>query len=221
MTLPSAGRLSVKICGVTQRADAELAVALGADLLGLNFYPQSPRYIAPKAAGAIANAVRGRTLLVGVFVNCRPAEVAAIAADVGLDLLQFHGDEGPQAIAPFAAQALKVFRLNDDFDPAVVQDYPLVWGFLLDTPQAKLYGGSGQTWNFAKLARFRENVGAGPRTLIAGGLRPDNVRAALALARPDGIDVCSGVEASPGKKDPQLLCQLFAEIAHAESTQTA
>ncbi len=200
----------VKICGITCLEDALLAADLGADWIGLNFYPPSPRYVSPAVARHIADAVRGRLSLVGVFVN--EPEAAEIAQEVGLDLLQFHGDESPDELAPHGDRAIKVFRVRESFDPALMDPYPEVWGFLVDTKHPSLYGGSGESWRFSSLRGSRR-----PKPIfIAGGLGPDNVAAAVATAQPFAIDVCSGVEKTPGVKDPERLRRLFEEISHGQ-----
>ena len=212
-------RPKVKICGVTTPEDALLAVELGADYLGLNFYPPSPRGLDVEAARRIAAAVResGREVpLVGVFVNRPPAEIAAIDTAVGLDLLQFHGDESSADIAPFAARAVKVLRVERHLDPALLAGFEGLWGLLVDTRHPGLYGGSGESWDFASLRRAGD-ARIPPRVFIAGGLAPHNVRQAVTAARPWGIDLCSGVESTPGRKDPKLLRTLFEEIDHGQS----
>lgn len=209
----------VKICGVTSSAEATLAADLGADLVGLNFYPPSPRYLEPRKATEIADAVRGRVKLVGVFVNLPTSQLEEIERIVGLDLLQFHGDESAADVAPFADRALKAFRVRDRLDAAALEGYGDAWGVLVDSRHPQLYGGSGESWRFESL---RELEGQLPRrTFIAGGLNPDNVCAAIAAARPYGIDLCSGVEAEPGKKDPELLRRLFEEIRYGETSTAA
>lgn len=210
-------RPKVKICGVTTAQDALLAVRLGADFLGLNFYPPSPRCVDIEAAREIATAVResGReVLLVGVFVNHSTTEIAAIEEAVGLDLVQFHGEESQAEIASFRDRAIKVFRVEERLDPALLAGFEEVWGVLVDTRHPGLYGGSGESWDFASL-RGAEDATIPRRVFIAGGLGPENVGRAIALARPWGIDLCSAVESVPGRKDPRLLTRLFEEIDHA------
>ncbi len=219
----------VKICGVTSPREAVLAVDLGADFVGLNFYPPSPRYLQPRRAVAVADAARRReraggarrkpVRLVGVFVNTPRSEVEEIAGIVGLDLLQFHGDETPADVAPFADRALKALRVRDRLDAAMLAGYEQVWGVLIDSRHARLYGGTGESWRFESL---RELGSALPRRVfIAGGLGPRNVRAAIAAAEPYGVDLCSGVEAAPGRKDPELLERLFEEIRDGETATAA
>jgi phosphoribosylanthranilate isomerase len=210
-------RVRVKICGVADPENAVLAVDLGADFLGLNFYPRSPRYVSPGRAREIADAVRGRVTLVGVFVNASPAEIEGIAERVGLDLVQFSGDEGPEAVAPFADQAIKAFRTGGDPGPEALAAYAGAWGILFDAPHGSLYGGTGEAWSYASVARMVHGL-AGRRVFLAGGLGPDNVRRAVEASRPFAVDVCSRVESAPGIKDPELLLRLFQEVRNGQAT---
>lgn len=210
-------RPRVKICGVRTSEEALLAAHLGADYLGLNFYPPSPRYVEPREAARIAGAVRTGSSrdvsIVGVFVNLPVAEVKAVRREVGLDLVQLHGDEPPAEVAAFGGRAIKVFRIEERFRSDLVRGYESAWGYLVDYRDPRLFGGTGHSWDFSTLSGQR----LGKPTFIAGGLGPHNVRAALAAAHPWGIDVCSGVESEPGKKDGELLQRLFKEIEHGQS----
>ncbi len=212
----ASSRPRVKVCGVTTVDDALLAVDLGADYLGLNFYPPSPRYVSLTKALEIAEAVRRErpTLpLVGVFVNADDETLRAARQTVGLDLLQFHGDETIEQVAPYADCALKAFRVQDELDREELLGWENVWGWLVDSRHPQLYGGSGESWDFASLRRAGDAT-MDRRLFIAGGLGPGNARQAIEAAGPWGIDLCSGVERTPGHKDPQLLRQLFEEIQH-------
>lgn len=209
--------VKVKICGVTDPENALAAAEMGADYLGLNFYPRSPRFVETGRALEIADAARGRATLVGVFVNAPVEEVEETAARVGLDLVQFSGDEGPETISPFAGRAVKAFRTGGVPSGEEIAAYGDVWGLLIDAPHAALYGGTGAAWDYGALA---DAPGlAGRRLFLAGGLGPDNVRRAVAAARPWGVDICSRVESAPGMKDPELLRRLFLEVRNGE-TQT-
>ena len=209
-------RVKVKVCGFLDPENAASAVDLGADFLGLNFCAQSPRYVSPARACRIADAVRGRVPLVGVFVNSPRQEVAAVAARVGLDFVQFSGDEGPEDVAPFAGRAIKVFRSGGDPGPEALAPYAAAWGLLFDAPHATLYGGTGAAWSYATVMRTVQRL-PGRRVFLAGGLGPDNVRRAVAAVRPFAVDVCSRVESAPGIKDPELLRRLFEEVQHAQA----
>ena len=206
-------RPRVKICGVTTKSDALRAVGLGADYLGLNFHPPSPRYVKPLEATKIAEAVRGNVYLVGVFVNRPAAEVAAILDEVGLDLVQLHGDETAADVEAFAGRSIKAFRVEKRFEADLVKGYEAAWGYLVDYRDSRLYGGSGRSWDFSSLYDAR----LAKPTFIAGGLGPENVRQAMTAANPWGIDVCSGVESAPGKKDGRLVERLFKEIRDGQS----
>ncbi|HSS52005.1 MAG TPA: phosphoribosylanthranilate isomerase [Thermoanaerobaculia bacterium] len=209
--------VKIKVCGVTSPADALAAAELGADYLGLNFYRASPRYVEPGRALAIAEAVRSRSLkvpLVGVFVNASRAEVESIDESLGLDLLQFHGDEEPGFVAPFAGRAIKAFRTGGLPGADELAAWSAVWGILVDAPHGTLYGGTGAAWDYGTVSPATAG-----RLFLAGGLGPDNVRQAVESVRPYAIDVCSRVESRPGNKDLELLRRLFQEVRHGE-TQT-
>jgi phosphoribosylanthranilate isomerase len=199
----------VKICGVVDPANARTAVEMGADFLGLNFYPRSPRYVEVERAREIASAVRGSGVrLVGVFVNRPAREVEEIESEVGLDLLQLSGDETPEEAAPFAGRAIKAFRGTDG-----TQGWADAWAWLFDAPHGSLYGGTGMAWNFQAVA----GIAGERRVFVAGGLGPGNVRQAIEASRPYAVDVCSRVESAPGIKDPELLLRLFQEVRNAQS----
>lgn len=214
-------RPRVKVCGVRSAAEALLAAELGADLIGLNFHPPSPRCLELSAAREIAAAVKAaapaagrRPLLAGVFVHASPAEAAAIADEVGLDLLQLHGEAAPQAVAPHSARALVALR---PAGPPRAEDLAPwrtigVWGLLLDTRHPGLYGGTGKGWDFATAAGL---AGPDERLFIAGGLHSGNILDAVAAARPWGVDLCSGLESAPGIRNPQLLRELFGTLARS------
>jgi phosphoribosylanthranilate isomerase len=225
----------VKICGVTRPADAAAAVAAGADWLGLNFWPRSKRAVDRGQAAACAEAARaaaagqGREVaLVGVFVNQGIDEMAGLAAAVGLDLVQLHGDEPPdtcpavRAACRAAGRDVRVIRavtVRTDGDVAATRSATLnddlAHGadvLLVDAPSAG-YGGSGQTADWA-LAADLVRAAAGRPVLLAGGLSAENVAAAVARVAPAGVDVASGVESAPGIKDAARM-QSFIERARA------
>lgn len=208
--------VKVKVCGVTDPANAAAAVELGADFLGLNFYPRSPRFVEVGRALEIAGAVGGRVPLVGVFVNASAAEVGETAERVGLDLLQFSGDEGPETIARFAPRAIKAFRTAGMPRREEVAAYGAVWGILIDAVHEDLFGGTGASWDYGAVGGRAELPA---RLFLAGGIGPDNARRAAVTARPYALDVCSRVESAPGIKDLGLLRRLFEEVRHGE-TQT-
>ncbi len=197
----------VKICGITRVEDAIRAAELGADYIGLNLFPQSPRSLTLGRALQIADAVRGHVKLVGVFVNVPTPQLLATLDTLGLDLAQLHGDEWPDEVAAVGRRALKVFR-SLPVTQGQIARFPSVWGFLVDTPSAKLYGGTGITWDWRALRAVRS---AKP-LLVAGGIGPPNVLRALAESGASGVDVNSGIESAPGIKDPEKMKQLFEEM---------
>lgn len=193
---------------MTRPEDAELAVELGADFVGLNFYQQSPRCLDNVRASEIAAAVGGGARLVGVFVNAPAATVARVAAEVGLDLLQFHGDERPAEVAPFAERAIKALRLDGPPAPDELEPWQGIWGFLVEARHAALYGGTGESWAY-------EMIRSLPRQqplFVAGGLTPETVAGAVRRSGAWGVDVCSGVESAPGIKDEELLRRFCDEV---------
>lgn len=195
----------VKVCGITNVEDALAAVAAGAGALGFNFYPKSPRYLSAADAGAITAAVPAGVLKVGVFVNEAPARVSEIVSEAGLDVAQLHGDEGADGIPP-GVRVWKAFRVNDAFGLEQLEQFPAE-AFLLDTP-TEMYGGSGHTFDWTR-AR-----GAAGKILLAGGLDESNVRQAIAVAHPWGVDACSRLESAPGKKDHGRMARFIA-AAHS------
>lgn len=208
--------MKVKICGVTTPADARLAVDLGADFIGLNFYRPSPRWIDLDEAAHIRRRIGNRARTVGIFVDPTREELEAIDRKVGLDYIQFSGDESPELVAGFRDRAIRVRRIGGAAaaDPIPDED---CWAVLLDRAHERLYGGSGESWDYAAAADLvRTPAGAGePRRLfVAGGIGPANV-AEVAAAVPGAyaVDTCSGVESSPGRKDRAKLEQLFANLA--------
>jgi phosphoribosylanthranilate isomerase len=215
-------RPRVKICGITRVEDAEVALRLGAEFLGLNFVVTSPRSVGVEEAARLRRRIGDRARVVGVFVNHAAVEVERIARRVGLDLLQFHGDEGPLDLEPHGARAIKVFRIGGPLPHAELDRYPGVWGFLFDSararsslgagPEPESYGGTGVPWAWEEAGVLP----AGRPLLVAGGIRPGNIAELLARLSPWGIDVSSGVESAPGRKDPSLLERLFEEIDHAQ-----
>lgn len=201
--------MKVKICGITNIEDGLAAAQAGADFLGFNFYPQSPRYVTVAEAGAIVAAVRRQfrqaaPLGVGVFVNATPEQVRYTLYTAGLVYAQLHGDETPADIAAQRGRAYKALRPAtlqaaleevDLFGALGPADGP---GLLVDAYHPALYGGSGQVSDWALGATLAQRV---PRLLLAGGLTPQNVFAAISTVRPWGVDVSSGVESAPGRKD--------------------
>ena len=200
----------VKICGVTSVADAALAVDAGADMIGLIFYPPSPRYVTPGQAEAIVASLPPGLSAVGVFVNENFETITAIARESGISRVQLHGDEKPDLCRRLPWRCIKAFRFTEKVQPEMMADYP-VHAFLIEGFHGDLYGGSGVKADWDRVATLH---GYG-RIILAGGLTPDNVREALATVRPYAVDVCSGVEATPGIKD---AAKVRAFVKYAKST---
>ena len=195
----------VKICGITDVHDARLAARLGADALGFNFCPQSPRYVRPERAKAIVAVLPPLLTTVGVFVNERPETVMEICRKVGLDAAQLHGDEPPLTVdAVQGVRRIKAIRVASELDIALCRRYR-VEAFLLDAYDPGRRGGTGRTFDW-KLARAAAQFGP---IILAGGLTPDNVEEAIAAGAPYGVDVASGIESEPGRKDRALMAEFI------------
>jgi phosphoribosylanthranilate isomerase len=196
----------VKVCGITTPEDAEGCVALGVALLGLNFVPSSPRCIDVAAAGRIHDAVRGRAELVGVVADLDQAALVALRREARLDRLQLHGSEPPELVRALAPFAFKALRVGDLADVTAASAYEGL--LLVDAKVAGALGGTGRTVDFALVAPL-----AGMRPiLLAGGLTPSNVAAAVRAVKPWGVDVASGVERSPGVKDLDAVAAFVAGV---------
>lgn len=205
-------RIFVKVCGITTPEDAALAAEAGADAVGLVFWPKSPRAVTVEAARRIGEALPPSVVRVGVFVDASRDEMARTADAASLDLLQLHGEEPPEACLGLPRRAWKALSVGEGFAPQDARCYEgRVAGILLDTAAAGARGGTGEAFDWS-LAR---GVRAGARFLVlAGGLGPDNVRAAIEAVRPDGVDASSRLERRPGRKDPAMV-RAFVEAARA------
>lgn len=205
--------MRVKICGVTTLDDAAMVAEAGADLIGLNFYKPSPRYIAPEAAGELTDALRARygaatPVFVGVFVNAPVSSISQIMEIAGLDFVQLSGDESDDVLHELRGRGFKGIRpqtkalaLDDAiyYSKEFINDSRIP-SLLLDAYHPKLYGGTGETASVEVALAVKARV---PRLMLAGGLTPENVAARVAAVRPWGVDVASGVEpdGQPGVKD--------------------
>jgi phosphoribosylanthranilate isomerase len=197
----------VKICGITSLDDAQVAVAAGADALGFVFFEKSPRNVDPEQAAAIIAQLPPFVQVVGLFVNA-PLDLVNETADrCGLDIIQLHGDETPAYCDLVRRRVMKVFRVRGMESLAPIADYR-VSAYLLDAYSPNAYGGTGSVFNWDCAIAAKQH---GP-VVLAGGLDPENVASAVAKVRPYGVDVSSGVEASPGKKDAELV-RRFVEQA--------
>jgi phosphoribosylanthranilate isomerase len=194
----------LKVCGLTNREDLDAAIASGATAIGFNFYPRSPRYIAPERAAGIPSTPGVRR--VGVFVNESRVRIEEIARIASLDVAQLHGDE-TAADYPESVIVWKAARVTGSFDFAQFDGCPAE-ALLLDGPAAELYGGSGKPFDWSLVNA------AARRIILAGGLDATNVAHAIALAHPWGVDACSRIESAPGKKDHKKMTD-FLQAAKA------
>jgi phosphoribosylanthranilate isomerase len=206
--------IQVKICGITNAADALAAIDAGANLLGFNFYEKSPRHITEAEAAKIRPRLPKRVEAVGIFVNSPPAHVAALCKSLKLDAAQLHGDESPETVAELARTLTvwKAFRVEPDFRLETLGEYPEASAFLFDAANTGQYGGTGRTtdWDVARRAAL------GHRIILAGGLNLENVAAAVRIVRPYAVDVASGVESKPGKKDHGRMREFIEEVRRGE-----
>ncbi|MCM3903603.1 MAG: phosphoribosylanthranilate isomerase [Pyrinomonadaceae bacterium] len=202
----------VKICGITNLEDALVSVAAGADALGFNFYRPSPRYIEPLAAREIIDRLPGSVLTVGVFVNeATPEDVEQIASDAGVAAVQLHGDETPDYCRALKGRyVIKVLAARSDFVPQRALDYE-VQAIMLDTFDPQMRGGTGRIMDWSLARETRRLV---PRLFLAGGLAAENVHYAIAAVDPYGVDACSKLEITPGKKVPERV-EAFVNAARA------
>ncbi|HXX44320.1 MAG TPA: phosphoribosylanthranilate isomerase [Candidatus Acidoferrales bacterium] len=206
-------KVKVKICGITNWADAKQAVDAGADFLGFNFYAKSPRHIRPSKARQIVRKLPKRISAVGVFVNEDEEKMRETARTVGLAALQLHGDETPAEVARLrrTLPVVKAVRAGRSFRPAQLAKFKRASAILLDGFDKRRRGGTGKIfdWNVARRARPYGRI------FLAGGLTPENIGEAIRTARPYAVDVCSGVEARPGKKDPRRVRALMDAVRAA------
>ncbi|MBI1176690.1 phosphoribosylanthranilate isomerase [bacterium] len=197
----------IKICGITNLADARAAVDAGADALGFMFYRPSKRFIEPMAAREIIEQMPANVAKVGVFVNPSAAEAREARSASGIDTIQFHGEEAPEFCAMFRPSRIwKAFRIKDATSLAELGRYSEADGWLLDSHVAGSHGGTGQgfDWSLAVAAKK-----LGRPIIVAGGLNPENVTDAVVTIRPFGLDVSSGVESAPGKKDAAKIAEFI------------
>jgi phosphoribosylanthranilate isomerase len=206
-------RVKVKICGVRSFEEAEAALAAGADALGFNFWPPSPRNIAPRDALELIGQISPVASLVGVFVNEDANRILDIASELRLSAVQLHGDESPEFCERLRSiKTIKAIRVGQDFDLGIIKSYPVSM-VLLDSDIRGSYGGTGQRfdWRIAIEAKRLAPI------ILAGGLTTENVWDAITHVRPAAIDVCSGVEAEPGRKDPARLRSFMEVVARANA----
>ncbi len=200
--------VDIKICGVTNISDARLAVECGVDALGFIFYPKSQRYVEPAKAKEIIGELHHETMSVGVFVNHEVQEVKEIAQLCGLDLIQLHGDESPQYCAQFPASSLiKAVSCRTEEEVHELRNYS-VGAILMDARDPERYGGTGKNSDWRLAIRVKETH----PLILAGGLNKKNIRKAIETVRPQAVDINSGVEISPGKKDPRKVREIVTIV---------
>ncbi len=217
----------IKICGITRTSDAIAAVNAGADAIGLNFYPGSKRYVSSELARDLANSVGHGVAKVGVFVNCPVVEIAEIAKTAGLNWVQLHGDEPPEILNQIDAQfrILRAYRVRQADLAPVVADLAacraagrLPDAILIDSAVPGEYGGTGTKGPGIDVSRDvskEDDTLYGIPLILAGGLTPENVAEAIRKSCPHGVDVASGVESSPGVKDPIKVNRFVSEARRA------
>ena len=211
--MTSIPRTRVKICGITRPQDGVTAAELGADAIGLVFHPPSPRCVSADAARRIVAALPPFVTTVGLFVNAEPSAVRAVLSEVPLHLLQFHGDEDAAYCAAFGLPYLKAVPMGANADAwAYEQQFASATGLLLDSHGGDKMGGSGQGFDWARIPVERRKP-----LILAGGLHPGNVAAAIRQVRPQAVDVSSGVETAKGVKDAELMRAFFRGVNDCES----
>ncbi|HTR43715.1 MAG TPA: phosphoribosylanthranilate isomerase [Pseudomonadales bacterium] len=200
--------MRIKICGITNAADGRAAVEAGADAIGFIFYEKSPRYVALETAAEISRELPPFVMRVGVFVNAPEEFVTRAIADCGLTMLQFHGDETPEFCTQFGLMSMKAFRMHG---PETLEQIPQYEtdAYLLDAYSSTTIGGSGEKFNWDLAIEAQK---FGKPIFLAGGLTPENVAEAIRKVRPFGVDVSSGVERAPGKKDHNKVKAFIAAV---------
>jgi phosphoribosylanthranilate isomerase len=208
--------VKVKICGITNLKDARQAIEAGATFIGFNFYERSPRYVTPSAAKRIMQSLPKKVKAVGVFVNETENKMLTIVRRIGLSHVQLHGEESPETVARLqrTLPVIKAIRVRKSFSTSELSRYKNASAFLLDGFDRHRRGGSGKSFPW-DIARRAKRVG---RIFLAGGLTPANIGEAIRSARPYAVDVCSGVEAKPGKKDPAAVKKFMRAARAAQKT---
>ncbi len=201
--------VKVKICGITCIEDALFAVEAGANALGFVFYKESKRYIEPPKAGEIISKLPPFLTTVGVFVNQNPNEINEIKEVTGIDAFQLHGNEPPQICREIRGKVIKAIRVKDSIRLKEVEKFP-VETILFDTYSPKEFGGTGEHFNWEILRGLKTSK----RIILSGGLDPENVAEAIRIVNPYAVDVSSGVEKSPGKKDLEKIKKFIEALRH-------
>lgn len=207
-------KTEVKICGITNFADAKIAVDAGAKFLGLNFFAESPRALDENAAAILAEKIKSKlpsAKLVGVFVDESAGRIEQLAQICELDILQFHGTESPEFCAQFERKIWRAFRVRNENSLGDLEQFLELDGIVLDAFQKGKFGGTGQTFDWKLIHQIRDRL---PNFILAGGLTPRNIRRAVEQLRPNVVDLASGVELAgdPRRKDPRKIIELFVEL---------
>jgi phosphoribosylanthranilate isomerase len=206
--------VEIKICGITNLRDAYIAVECGADAIGFIFYPKSLRYVVPEKAKEIIQKLPHKIIQVGVFINQELEEVKEIAKLCGLNLIQLHGDETPEYCDHFQTSSLiKAVSLRAEEDIQKLKDYS-VRAILVDAREPGHYGGTGKNSDWSLAKKVKETY----PLILAGGLNEENIRKAIETVKPQAVDINSGVEISPGKKDPQKIKEIIAIVRETDRT---
>ncbi|KFI06857.1 phosphoribosylanthranilate isomerase [Massilia sp. BSC265] len=220
-------RTRIKICGITREEDLRAAVDSGADALGFVFYSKSPRYVTPEQAAELCTALPPYVSAVALFVNASVEELRAVAARAPLSLIQFHGDETPEACAELAAAVqrpfVRAFRVRPDTSPDELLEYERIYraaspwfsGLLLDT-WVDAYGGAGKVFDWSLVPKE-----LAPRVVLSGGLNVQNATDAIVRVRPFAVDVSSGVEARKGIKDARMIADFIKAVRAAGAIITS
>ena len=204
--------IAVKICGIISLKDAELAANYGASAIGLIFYTDSPRYVDPAEVEQWIDSIPSSVKKVGVFVNEQSENINKITRQLKLEFIQLHGDESPEFCNGIIRPVIKVFRVGDDFDAIVLNEYD-VHGFLFDTYKKGNPGGTGTRFNWDLIANLKTET----PIILSGGLTPENVLNGIEAVNPAAVDVNSGVESVPGVKDEEKIKELFSVLEHSNS----
>ncbi len=200
--------VKIKICGFTDAENAQQAALTGIDAIGLNFYAKSPRHVNIDSAREIVAALPPFVNKVGLFVNANPSLIDEVLCEVALDTLQFHGDESPSDCAQYEMPFIKAIRVSPEVDLIkTANEYSQAGALLLDTYQSDFYGGSGKSFDWS-LAKIELDL----PIILAGGLTPDNVSAAIDIVQPYAVDVSSGVESAKGFKDIDKIRAFISNV---------
>ena len=206
-------RTRVKICGITRAEDALAAAALGADAIGLVFYAASPRMVSIAQAQTIVRALPALVTMVGLFVDAAPADIEQVLQSVRIDTLQFHGHETAEHCGRYRRPYIKALRMQEDVDVAAyARDYADASALLLDTYHEKIAGGTGATFDWSRAPANMDKP-----IILAGGLTPQNVAAAVRQVRPYAVDVSGGVESAKGIKDARKMAEFIQEVNRVNS----